>query len=327
MTVPAISVVIPTRNPDRDRLHEVLAALTAQRLPAENWEVCVVDNGSSPAISAADIGAVENFSVVREETPGLLAARLCGLHGSRGRYVVFIDDDTVPDRDFLVAAVAFMDAHPAVGTAGGRIVPRYLGETPPWIDTVSWLLALRDNGPAPLEWSVRDGTPFPHWTPIGAGLLVRRAALVPGYLRHVEANAAAIARLSWRGQGAGGVEDKDLVLYTLRAGWSTAYVPGMMLTHIIPASRLQLSYFEKLLPAVQQMWAQTLHAHGFENRPPIHPATLWPRKIKAWFAFRAWRSPSHKLNWLASCGFLQGLARNSVLRIRYTDVNRQSGRT
>lgn len=321
----AIAVVIPTRNPNRERLGEVLAALGAQTLAKDAWETCVVDNDSTPALTAADIVGGPAVLIARENRAGLLWARLCGLQHTTARHIVFIDDDTVPAPDFLSTAAAFMDAHPEVATAGGRIVPRYLAAIPPWIGTVAWLLALRDNGAEPLEWSIRSGTPLPHWTPIGAGLLVRRAALVPDYLRHVEAHAALITRISWQGQGAGGVEDKDLVLHSLRAGWATAYVPGMELTHIIPPGRLQLSYFEKLLPVVQRLWTQTLHAHGFDAHPPIHPLTLGLRKAKAWISFRAWQSPSHRLRWLSSCGQLDGLADCHRHSTRYSPITGTAG--
>lgn len=317
MTALAISVVIPTRNPDRARLQEVLGALQAQTLASDRWEVCLVDNGSTPPLRRESFAAPASLRIVREERPGLLAARAAGIRATTGRHLVFIDDDTVPASDFLALAVAFMDAQPEVGTAGGRILPRYLSPPHAWIDVVAWLLALRDNGPEPLRWSADQGGQLPCWTPIGAGLLARRTALVPGYLSHVETHAADIARISWQGQGAGGVEDKDLVLHCLRAGWATAYIPELVLHHIIPAERLTLAYFEKLLPTVQRLWVQTAFAHGFELRPLVHPRTLVLRKAKAWFVFQAWRSPAHRLRWLASCGQLDGLAACRRLPIRY----------
>jgi cellulose synthase/poly-beta-1,6-N-acetylglucosamine synthase-like glycosyltransferase len=295
-----------------------LDALSQQVLPAgASAEICLVDNGSTPALTGGELGNHGWLRIVREERPGLLAARLCGLRHTTGPYLVFIDDDTVPAPDFLSQAITFMEAHPKMGTAGGKILPRYQTAPPPWLEAFAWLLALRDNGPDPLEWSVQSGAALPNWTPIGAGLLVRRTALVPGYLNHVAAHAAEIERISWRGQGAGGVEDKDLVLHCLRAGWSTGYAPQMMLTHIIPPQRMSLAYFEKLLPPLETMWAQTLHAHGFESHRPIHPATLPLRKIKAWLVFQAWRSPVHRLRWLESCGYLDGLAANHRRPVRY----------
>lgn len=309
MSSPALSVVIPTRNPHRERLREVLAALERQTAPADAFELCIVDNGSTPALDRSEFPEfTKHFAIVREEKPGLLAARLRGIGSTSGRYLVFIDDDTVPDANFVAAAIEFLDARPRIGTAGGKILPRYLAPPPEWIDTIVWLLAIRDNGPLPLEWSASDGGALPNWTPIGAGLLARRAALDPAYLRHVAAHAGQIERISWFGQGAGGVEDKDLVLHSLRAGWATGYCPAMVLTHIIPAQRLQLGYFEKLLPKVQEMWMRTVHAHGFAWLAPVAPWSLPLRKAKAWWSFRAWRSPAHRLRWLASCGCLDGLA-------------------
>jgi len=319
MTDVRISVVLPTRNPHRGRLAEVLAALGQQTLPTPQWEVCLIDNGSSPPLTPGDFAVSFSLRIVPEPHAGLLWARRRGIEETRGDYLVFIDDDTIPDAGFLAAAVAFMDGHPRAATAGGRIDPRFEAAPPPWIDSVAWLLALRNNGPETLEWSVASGTPFPHWTPIGAGLLARRTALVPGYLRHMDENAAAIERLSWGGQGAGGTEDKDLVLHTLRAGWSTGYEPAMRLVHIIPASRLEASYFEALLPRVQRLWAQTQYAHGFASRPPIHPATLPLRAAKAWLVLRAWRSRENRFGWLAMCGYLAGLAACHRHPVRYAN--------
>jgi GT2 family glycosyltransferase len=314
-----ISVVLPTRNPHRGRLAEVLAGFARQTLPAAHWELCVIDNGSTPALQAADLAAPVPLRIAREPRAGLLWARLRGIRETHGDYLLFIDDDTIPDDNLLAAAVEFMDAHPRVGTAGGRIDPRFESSPPPWIDSVAWLLALRNNGPEPLEWHPDSGTDFPYWTPIGAGLLARRAALVPGYLDHVGRNAATIERISWAGQGAGGTEDKDLVLQTLRAGWSTGYAPAMRLIHIIPANRLQASYFETLLPRVQKLWAQTQYAHGFAPRPPIHPATLPIRIAKAWLILRAWRSPERRFGWLAMRGYLSGLAECHRHGVRYAE--------
>jgi len=314
----SISVVIPTRNPNLDRLREVLAALVVQTLPHRYWEICIVDNGSTSPLRLDDLKLGDfQIRIVREERAGLLWARICGLNHTASEYVVFIDDDTIPDVNFLAAGLAFMNGRPHVGTAGGKVLPRYLTATPDWLAEFAWLLALRDNGPLPLEWSVSDNTVLPNWTPIGAGLLIRRVALVPGYIEHVDKHAGTIENLSWKGQGAGGVEDKDLVLYSLRAGWSTGYTPDMVLTHIIPEQRIQLRYIEKLLPSVQTLWAQTLHAFRFESCPPISPATLTLRKAKGWLAHRAWRSPANRLRWIQSCGYLDGLAHNYRHNIRY----------
>jgi hypothetical protein len=140
----------------------------------------------------------------------------------------------------------------------------------------------------------------------------------------VERNRSGILQRSWKGQGIGGVEDKDLVLHTLAAGWQTGYCPSMQLTHIIPANRLTPEYFARIVPALQTMWAQTLHAHGLELHPPINPNTLPLRKLKAWWVFKAWASVPNRLQWLQSCGYLEGLAENHRDNVRYARPTRRT---
>lgn len=317
-----LTVIIPTRNPRPEWFGPVLEGLAAQTLPPAEWELVVVDNGSVPAVTLPASWATR-ATVVREERPGLFWARLAGFARARGDTIVFLDDDTIPEPGCLAAAHIFMRDRPRVGTAGGRIYPRFLSPPPEWIEVSAWALALRTWGTSAMEWSADSGEPLPAWTPIGAGLIVRRSA-VPDYQRHVELNSELIQQLSWHGQGSGGTEDKDLVLALLRAGWKTGYVPGFGLTHIIPSTRLELSYFHRLLPNLQFLWMRTLHAHRFEIDAPISPLTLAPRKLKAWFVFRAWRGVPERLVWWGSCGALAGLAMNYTQPVRYAIPSRQS---
>ncbi|MDF3056764.1 MAG: family 2 glycosyl transferase [Rariglobus sp.] len=311
-----LSVVIPTRNPHPERLGAVLAGLAAQTLPSEKWELILVDNGSSTPPSLGVLAGQPGARIIVEPRPGTLWARLAGLRAARAPVILCIDDDAVPFPESARAVLDYMAAHPDVATAGGRIHPGF--ESPPldWVEEVSWALALREWGDTPLQWNIADGGPLPSWTAVGAGLVVRRDAL-PAYYRHVETSAEQILRRSWRGQGIGSLEDKDLVLCLIRAGWSTGYCPELRQTHLIPARRLQAGYFADLLPALQEMWMRTLHAYGLDDRPPISPWSVAPRKLKAWFKLRAYSGPAGYLAWRAACGSFNGLAANYNDPFRY----------
>lgn len=116
MSGPLLSIIIPTRNPDRARLEEVLAGLARQTAAPADFELCLVDNGSSPPVDPTFPPGLRT-RVIREERAGLLWARMAGIRNTEGELLAFIDDDTVPDADFVKVAVEFMQAHPALGTA------------------------------------------------------------------------------------------------------------------------------------------------------------------------------------------------------------------
>jgi glycosyltransferase involved in cell wall biosynthesis len=102
MPVPHFSVVIPTykRLP---MLLRVLDALDAQ-VDAPEFEVIVIDDGSGDA-TASVMGdrSAKNYALTFRSQPnaGPGQARNHGVSLAAGRYVLFIGDDTVPERRFL----------------------------------------------------------------------------------------------------------------------------------------------------------------------------------------------------------------------------------
>jgi GT2 family glycosyltransferase len=107
---PLVSVVIATH--DRPaRLTRLLTGLAGQTLSPQEFEVIVVDDGSATATRAVlEAGAAPGslrLEVVRHEHalgPG--AARNAGWRRARAPLIAFTDDDCVPDRRWLEAALA-----------------------------------------------------------------------------------------------------------------------------------------------------------------------------------------------------------------------------
>ena len=95
------SVVIPTyQRPDT--LGRVLEALGRQA-DAPDFEVVVVDDGSRDATAGMLRSASPPypFRFFRQENSGPAAARNRGIEEARGRYVLFLGDDTVPEPALL----------------------------------------------------------------------------------------------------------------------------------------------------------------------------------------------------------------------------------
>ena len=120
---PLISVVLCTYN-RADVVGRTLDAVLDQEGPT--FEVVVVDDGSTDATPEllAEIGAEDpRLRVVRQVNSGLSVARNSGLAAAQGTWVVFLDDDDVPDRGWLAALARPMD-DPGVGITccGARAV-------------------------------------------------------------------------------------------------------------------------------------------------------------------------------------------------------------
>lgn len=104
-STPALSVIVPTRD-RRERLSRCLAALGAQDASGGEFEVVVVDDGSSDDTGRflSHHEAPFQLRSTRLEGAGPSRARNAGIEAATGEICVFLDDDCVP-------APAFVGAH------------------------------------------------------------------------------------------------------------------------------------------------------------------------------------------------------------------------
>lgn len=129
-----LSVVIPTRN-RVDYLCRALDSLTGQTLPTKEFEVLVVDNGSTDqTVEVVDRFApkLENLRYFYEPQPGLHVGRHKGLQEASSDLVVFADDDIRATTTWL-EAIAQNFADPAVFLVGGNNLPDFQGPVPTWL--------------------------------------------------------------------------------------------------------------------------------------------------------------------------------------------------
>src|SRR5690606_472396 len=207
MKAPRVSVVIPTyRRPEL--LDCCLSALRVQSLPATEFEIVVVHDGPSPqfAAQAAELAALHSATggpmlcaYATRTRRGPAAARNLGVRQAFGDLVAFTDDDTIPDVDWLAAAVARFDAaaDERIEAATGRVV--------------------MPLGPAPSDYE-RDAAGLAEAEFVTANCFVARATLerLGGFDERFER--------AWR-------EDSDLHFRLLEAGARIAHVPGAVVVH------------------------------------------------------------------------------------------------
>jgi glycosyltransferase involved in cell wall biosynthesis len=113
---PRVSVVVPAHNRP-EGVAGTLAALRAQTLDADDFEVVVVDDGSGPDVGevlareAARPGPA--VRVLRNETPrGPSVARNLGWRAARAPLIAFTDDDCAPTPRWLESGLRAWDGEP-----------------------------------------------------------------------------------------------------------------------------------------------------------------------------------------------------------------------
>ena len=93
----SVSVIVPTFN-RRQTLQVCLLSLAHQTLSDEEWEVIVVDDGSTDGTDSflRDVEfPIRHLQYLRQENSGAGAARRRGVETAQGKLLVFLNDDTV----------------------------------------------------------------------------------------------------------------------------------------------------------------------------------------------------------------------------------------
>ncbi len=120
-----LSLIISTRN-RADSLSRTLHTIEQLEKTSANWELVVVDNGSTDQtaeiLQAFANKTSLNVSTVIESNAGLANARNAGVKNARGELLVFTDDDCLPDPDFIEQWLGVLNENLSIGFAGGRIL-------------------------------------------------------------------------------------------------------------------------------------------------------------------------------------------------------------
>lgn len=217
-------------------LTKALRSLKAQSIPANTFEVIVVDNQSgddTPQI-VKQLGDEVTFKLryVLETRPGLSYARNAGARAANAPWLAFLDDDAQADTHWLEQLIQTFESQPEAGVIGGPIRGDWQAPRPLWLsDDHLPRLSLLDLGPEG-HFLAEDAMLF------GANLALRRATL--------EALGGFDTELGRRGLALGANEDTDIQKRSRQAGWGVYYEPNALVYHLVPAERLQrMSFYRR----------------------------------------------------------------------------------
>ena len=132
----AISVIIPTLN-RCEILADALTSVRQQTLPADQYEIIVVDNGSTDGTreltERLNQDGCKPIRYIYEPQLGLHNARHAGARAAKGNVLVFTDDDATFDPGWLQAYAKAFAEHPEMAAAGGPVRPIWEASPPKWL--------------------------------------------------------------------------------------------------------------------------------------------------------------------------------------------------
>lgn len=220
-------------------------ALRSQTFSSRGWELLLVDNRSDqPVAERVGLSWHPVARIVREETPGLTAARLRGIRESKGDLLVFVDDDNVLDPDFLEVAQQTIDKSPFLGSWSGQCCPEFEQPPPEWTRRYWGNLVIRE-----FDHNVWSNLPrLPESMPCGAGLCVRRNVAL--HYLHLHESGKRSFQFDRNGKSLLSGGDNDLAACACDVGLGVGLITSLSLTHLIPPERLTVNYLERLAEGI-----------------------------------------------------------------------------
>jgi hypothetical protein len=202
----------------------------AQSYPEDRFEIIIVDNASAddtPQVIGDIVDSAPNVRGMFEKRRGAHFARNSGAMASRGGILYFTDDDMIADPALLETIVSAFNSGSNVGSATGRILPRWETEPPRWIleHCKNALLSLNDLGEATIVSDKDPGVFSCHQA------ILREAFVAAGGF-NPDTNAEKFT----------GDNETGLNIKVRKLGYRFAYVGSSVTHHVIPAARMTQRY-------------------------------------------------------------------------------------
>jgi glycosyltransferase involved in cell wall biosynthesis/MoaA/NifB/PqqE/SkfB family radical SAM enzyme len=149
--LPMVTVIIPSYN-RADMIGITLESFVNQDYPKNRYEIIVADNNSTDSTKAVVLQWQAKSAVpikyIFEQRQGVHYARNSAAKLANGEILYFTDDDMIAESDLLSELVKVFKIDPLVGSATGRVLPKWEVAPPEWILSLcnNFYLSLNDLG-------------------------------------------------------------------------------------------------------------------------------------------------------------------------------------
>lgn len=222
-----VSIVIATYN------HASLLAMCFDALAKmenvanENFEIIIVDNKSTDNTKEITENFIKNnphlkIHYIYEPQVGLSSARNAALKIAKGKYIAFIDDDALVDKQWLSEIFKTIKNNPEIAAFGGPVKAIAL-KPPIWMP-----LEIAGYNLGNKEKIINSNTN----EPIGANMIIRKDLILKENGFNIN--------LGVKGNKRGYGEDTEMFQRIIRQGLLIKYIPTVKVDHFINPNKLKL---------------------------------------------------------------------------------------
>lgn len=235
------SIIIPSKN-RAALLEQVLDAILKQDYQREQFEVIVIDNGSTDDTHAKVMSFKDQFvnlEYIYDDEPGQLTGRHHGAAVSKNAILIFIDDDIVPSPTWLEAIMNAFKNNPDIDLVGSKSLPLFEEKPPDWLRHF-WTVC--DNRKMCVPLSLLDfgnrEIEIDTCCVWGLNFSIRKKCFYKSKGFHPDC--MTVDTQHFQGDGETGLSLKLKEMHC-----KALYVPKAWVYHQVPKSRLTLDYFGK----------------------------------------------------------------------------------
>lgn len=236
-----LSVIIPTRN-RAVPLSSLLTNLVNQSLERSNFEIIIIDNGSTDStrqVCEEHMRIQDNLRYIYASEPGLHTGRNLGFQESKGDVLVYADDDIIPTLDWL-KTICQCFANEDIVLVGGNDLPYFEATPPEWVESL-WTEI--DGGRMIQSFSLIDLGNIPKqispYYIFGCNFAIRKDILKTTEGFHPDGMPDKL--MNRRGDG-----ESYVAKYISENKLIAFFHPAASVYHVVPSNRMNIEYLQKI---------------------------------------------------------------------------------
>lgn len=238
-----LTVIIPTRN-RAELLNQTLESVAAQTMKQEDFELIVIDNGSTDGTAEVckEYGMRhENLRYIYDARPGLHIGRNRGYLESRTDILVYADDDIIASPTWLETIDrGFQDEETVL--IGGNNYPCFEGNPPGWMKSL-WTYSYREQARRLESFSVivigNEARKVDPGMIFGCNFAIRKEILKEAGGFHPDGVPDSF--LKYRGDG-----ETYITQYIKKRRMKAMFYPGASIQHMVTKQRMTQEYVKKV---------------------------------------------------------------------------------